>query len=57
MGIIIITYPTTIDHYKMAFINDMLQQLYRDPLTLPIRLNDSFKQNLQNRIDEELNKK
>lgn len=44
-------------YYKQSqMINDRLQQLYRAKPTLPIRLNDRFKQKLQNHIDEELNK-
>jgi hypothetical protein len=40
---------------QSRIINDMALRLHRATHIAPIRLDDSFKQNLQNLIDEELN--
>jgi hypothetical protein len=37
-------------------INDMVQQLFRSSIKPEIRLDDGFKKELQERIEEELNK-
>jgi hypothetical protein len=42
---------------QSQIINDVVQQLYRAKPTASVRLDDRFKQTLQSRIDEELNKK
>ncbi|MBW4889460.1 hypothetical protein KXQ82_07030 [Mucilaginibacter sp. HMF5004] len=41
---------------QSAMINDMVQQLYKDSEKGTYKLNDSFKKELQLRIEEELNK-
>jgi hypothetical protein len=37
-------------------INDMVQELFKSAMKRDIRLDDNFKKQLQNRIEEELNK-
>ena len=37
-------------------INDMVQELFRSSMQSNIRLDDAFKKELQDRIEEELNK-
>lgn len=41
---------------QSAIINKMVQQLFRSSNDAEVHLDDSFKQNLQHRIEEELNK-
>jgi hypothetical protein len=41
---------------QSALINKMVQQLFKSSNDDKIRLDDSFKQELQHRIEEELNK-
>ena len=37
-------------------INEMVQQLFRSSLQQPVKLDDAFKKDLQQRIEQELNK-
>ncbi|MEO6849833.1 MAG: hypothetical protein ABI203_09630 [Mucilaginibacter sp.] len=37
-------------------INEMVQQLFRSAMNAEVRLDDTFKKELQERIEEELNK-
>jgi hypothetical protein len=41
---------------QSAMINDMVQELYKSAMKREIKLDDNFKRQLQNRIEEELNK-
>jgi hypothetical protein len=41
---------------QSAIINNMVQQLFRSSNDAEVHLDDSFKQDLQHRIEEELNK-
>ena len=42
---------------QSRIINDMVQQLWQSSMPDQIRLDDDFKKELQERIEEELNKK
>jgi len=41
---------------QSRMINDMVQELFRNSMQSGIRLDDDFKKELQERIEEELNK-
>jgi len=42
---------------QSRIINDMVQQLWQSSMPDQVRLDDDFKKELQERIEEELNKK